>query len=248
MGRVLRPRFALLAALAAILAGGTAVALGATTAPKHARHSRHARVHRAGERHHGLLGAAASYLGVSSKQLHEQLRSGKSPAQVAAATPGKTEAGLIAAIVAAVEAKLPSPPADLQARVKALVNRTPGTERGRHLHLGGARHGALRAAALAYLGLTRHQLIEQLKSGRTIAQVADATPGKSAAGLNEALVNVLKGRLGQAVAAHRMSKAAEQARLDVLRSRVSRLLARTHHGLHPAHDQSGSFAARPPGG
>ena len=90
--------------------------------------------------------------------------------------------------------------------------------------------------------------VEDPSTGQAIAQVADATPGKSAAGLNEALVNVLKGRLGQAVAAHRMSKAAEQARLDVLRSRVSRLLARTHHGLHPAHDQSGSFVARPPGG
>ena len=231
MKRILRRRLALTVAFAAIIAGGTAVALGATTSPKHAaRASGQARVHRGGERRRGMFGAAASYLGLTHKQLAEQLRSGKSLAQVAAATPGKSEAGVVAAIAAAVSAKVPSPPAGLEADVKALVNRTPGKELSRHRQLGGARHGALRAAALAYLGMTRHELIGQLKAGKSLGQVADATPGKSAAGLREALLATVKGRLDTAVAARRIPKAAETARLAVVRSHISRLLDLTHPG------------------
>src|SRR6185312_15130155 len=42
--------------------------------------------------------------------------------------------------------------------------------------------GDLKAAA-GYLGLTVAQLRADLKAGKTLAQVADATPGKSADGL-----------------------------------------------------------------
>jgi hypothetical protein len=235
MRRILRRRVALTVAVVAVLAGGTAVALGATTAPKHARTARHARVHTRGERRQGIIQAAAGYLGLAPSQLGEQLRQGKSLAQIAAATPGKTEAGLVAAIVEAVKAKIPSPPADLETRVKAIVNRSPRTELARHARLGSRRHGALRTAALSYLGITRHQLIEQLKSGKTLAQVADSTPGKSAAGLTGVLLGTFKGKLDARVAAHQLSKSAETARLALLRSRISRLLAWTHTGHHAAH-------------
>jgi hypothetical protein len=233
MGRILRRRVALTVAFAAILAGGTAVALGATAAPKHARATRHARVHGAGTRRHGgIVQAASTYLGLTPKQMKEQLRSGKTLAQIAAATPGKSEAGLVAALVTAIKAKLPSPPADLETQVKALVNRAPGTELHRHTRLGGARHGALRAAALSYLGISRHQLISQLKSGKTLAQVADSIPGKSAAGLTEVLVKTIKTKLDAAVGAHRLSDRAATARLTLLRARITRLLDHTHAGLH----------------
>jgi hypothetical protein len=232
---MLRRRVALIVALAAVLAGGTAVALGATAAPKHARTTRHTRVHARGERRQGIIQAAATYLGLAPSELGEQLRHGKSLAQIAAATPGKSEAGLVAAIVEAVKAKIPSPPADLETRVKAIVNRSPRTELARHAHLGARRHGALRAAALSYLGITRHELIQQLKSGKTLAQVADSTPGKSAAGLTEVLLGTFKGKLDARVAAHQLNKRAETARLAMLRGRISRLLRWTHTGRHPAH-------------
>ena len=110
MGRILRRRIALVVAFAAILAGGTAVALGATATPKHARPSRHARMHGGGVRARpGLVSAAASYLGLTTAQLQEQLHSGKSLAQIAAATPGKSEAGLIAAIARGREGEDPLP-------------------------------------------------------------------------------------------------------------------------------------------
>lgn len=178
-------------------------------------------------RHGGLRQAAAAYLGLAPRQLTEELASGKTLAQIANATPGKSEAGLLAAMVAAVKAKLPSPPPDLEARIKAIVNRSPGTELNRHARLGSARHGALRAAALAYLGLTRHELIEQLRTGKTLAQVADSTPGKSAAGLTEALMKVVTAKVNAAVAAHHLNKEDEAARLTVIRGRITRLMDHT---------------------
>jgi hypothetical protein len=240
MGRILRRRIALAVAFVAVLAGGTAVALGATTTPKHSG-ARHARLRAAAtHRRGGIVGAASAYLGLTPKQLKEQLASGKTLAQVAAATPGKSEAGLIAAIVAAVKAKIPSPPADLEAQVKALVNRSARTELNRHSRLGAARHGALRAAALAYLGISRHQLITELKSGKTLAQIADSIPGKSAAGLTEALVKVVKTKLNAAVAAHHLSARDEAARLTLLRARITQLLNHTHAGRHSTHSQAGA--------
>jgi hypothetical protein len=47
------------------------------------------------------LTAAAAYLGISKSTLQADLKSGKTLAQVAAATPGKTKTELVAAIVAA---------------------------------------------------------------------------------------------------------------------------------------------------
>ena len=248
MGRILRRNIAIAVALAAVLAGGTAVAVGATSGHARPSHPKHLRLSgSATRRRGGLIAAAVAYLGVPRSQLKEDLRSGKTLAQIAAATPGKSEAGLIAAMVAAVKAKLPSPPPDLETRVKALVNRAPSTELNRHLALAGGRHGALRAAVLSYLGLSRHQLIEQLRSGKTLAQIADATPGKSAAGLREALVKLVTTRLAAATAAHKLSRQAEAARLTALENRISHLLERRPHvGRHFA--GKGTSTAPVPGG
>jgi ABC-type microcin C transport system duplicated ATPase subunit YejF len=50
--------------------------------------------------------AAAAYLGVTAAQLQSDLQSGKTLAQVGAATSGKTTAGLVAALVAAEKTEL----------------------------------------------------------------------------------------------------------------------------------------------
>lgn len=235
---------ALTVALAAVLAGGTAVALAATTSPKHTRATRQTRAHSRTGRRAGIVQAAASYLGVTPAQLNEQLGQGKSLAQVAAVTPGKSEAGLVAAIVESIEAKVPSPPRGMETRVKAIVNRTPGTELGRHAALGAHRHGGLRAAALAYLGMTRHELTQQLETGKTLAQVADATPGKSAAGLTEALLASVKDKLEARAAAH---KRAEGSHLAALRTRIAHLLATAHPGRHSAQSETGTSTTPAPG-
>ncbi|HEX6987090.1 MAG TPA: hypothetical protein VF170_17055 [Planctomycetaceae bacterium] len=55
------------------------------------------------------------------------------------------------------------------------------------------------ASAATYLGISRSDLLTQLRSGKTLAQVAAATSGKSAAGLVDALVADAKAQLAQAV-------------------------------------------------
>jgi hypothetical protein len=220
MARLVRRRLALAIALAAVLAGGTAVALGATATRSHARHHAHG-----ASRHAGLFTTASSYLGVSAPQLRNELASGKTLGQLAAATPGKSEAGLVAAVLAAAKLRLHSASATLPARVESLV-------RGRAGRDAAARHGhaALRAITLSYLGITRKALVTQLHTGMTLAQVADATPGKSATGLRAALLATVKQRLDGKVAARVLSRGAETHRLTHLESKVTTLLNRSHPG------------------
>jgi hypothetical protein len=130
------------------------------------------------------LAAAADYLGVTSQQLVSQLQAGKTLAQIADATSGKSASGLIDALVAAEQKEHPDASAsDIRTRMTALVNGTgfPG---------GHDRHGPgdMITTAAGYLGISGQQLFTQLQAGKTLAQIADATSGKSAAGLVDALV------------------------------------------------------------
>lgn len=228
MARHVRRRLALAVALAAVLAGGTAVALGATGASHpHNRHAHAQGRHFPGARRHaGPLATASSYLGLTAPQLLGELASGKTLGQIAAATPGRSEAGLVAAIVAAASQRLHAASASLPARVQSLVRGRPGRDAA-------ARHGhaALRGITLSYLGITRKALVAQLRSGHTLAEIADATPGKSAAGLRAALLAAIKQRLDGKVAARVLSKGAESHRLSHLETKVTALLDRSH----PAH-------------
>jgi polyhydroxyalkanoate synthesis regulator phasin len=87
----------------------------------------------------GAIQGAADYLGLTEDKLHEQLRTGKSLADIAEATSGKTVAGLKAAIKAATvkeldqavkDGRLTSAQkdkvlADLDQRIDAIVDNTP---------------------------------------------------------------------------------------------------------------------------
>jgi hypothetical protein len=94
------------------------------------------------------LSVAASYLGIGTESLFEQLRSGKSLAQIANATDGKSAAGLIDALVADAQSGLAEAvkdgritqdqangiAANLEARITELVNESfrPFGPGGRH--------------------------------------------------------------------------------------------------------------------
>ena len=92
----------------------------------------------------GGLSAASTYLGLSQSDLFQQLQSGKTLAQIANATSGKSAAGLIDAMVAAEQSEIAAAvrsgmltqamadriSADLKARVTAMVNGTFGPGRG----------------------------------------------------------------------------------------------------------------------
>ncbi len=91
------------------------------------------------------------------------------------------------------------------------------------------RHGA-RAAVRNYLGLTPPQLHGELRAGRTLAQIANATARKSAAGLVAAIVAARQARLSTATAAGKLSKAEADARTAALTKRVTRMVNKPLRG------------------
>jgi hypothetical protein len=156
------------------------------------------------------LAPAASYLGTTAAALETQLQAGKTLAAIAGGTSGKSVAGLVSALVAAEKTelaaavtagKLTQAQADtitptLQQRFTDFVNgvRPAGGPPGGG-HFGHGPGPGLDAAA-TYLGISQTSLFTQLRSGKTLAQVANATSGKSAAGLIAALVADAKQHFG----------------------------------------------------
>ncbi len=207
----------LLLALAAcaVLAGATTAVVMAAQPSSHARSASHAR-------RGGLLVTAAAYLGVSPGQLRDELDSGRSLAAIADATPGKSAAGLIAAVEAAQHAKLAALAAGVPGRVTAEVDAP--RDRNRRL-----------AAAAVYLGMSAAQVRGELRSGRTLAQLAAASPGKSQAGLIEALVTAGRAALAAEVSAGTVTQAQATATAAKLTDRVSAQVTRVHHWHHVSH-------------
>ena len=194
-------------AVAAVLAG---VTMAAITVARPAAHPRPG----------GTLATAAGYLGMSTAELQRELQSGESLAQIANATGGRSTSGLIDALVAAGKARLAAAAAKLPERVAAEVNRVGGPNRP--------------TAVVGYLGVSPAQLRSELRSGKTLAQIADATSGKSAAGLVEAIVAARKARLAALVSTGNLTRAQEAARLRTLNKRVSAAVNRTRR-LPPRH-------------
>ena len=75
-------------------------------------------------------------------------------------------------------------------------------------------------AAASYLGLSNAQLIQQLRSGKSLAQIASAK-GKTVAGLEQAMTAPLKKGLDAAVARKVITAAKEQQILSRLSSALS---------------------------
>jgi hypothetical protein len=221
--RATKKRLALAVCVLALLGGGAAVALAATGSSSphrpHARQAHHADRHRA-------LAVAAGYLGLSTQQLRAQLHAGRSLGEIADATPGHSEAGLRAALITAGRNRLQALQAQLPQRVAALVRHAGG-------HHGARRH-QVRQAALAYLGLSAKQLQAELRGGRTLAQVADATPGRSAAGLASTIVGARRAQLDEAVAHGLITKHAASAREGELAARVHAMIAHARGALTQA--------------
>lgn len=234
MHRSLRQKVVATAAVAVVLSGLALAAVSATgqgnDAHRGARHGAH--------RHsaHDLT-TAASYLGISSAQLAGELRSGKTLAQIAAATSGKSAQGLSATLLAARQAKLAKAGARLQQRVAAEVNRPGGpgggegaanaSKRGSRLQAMFSSPKHIGSIAASYLGVAPAQLKAELGAGRTLAQVADATAGKSRAGLVAALVASRRTRLHAALASGRVSHARGAKRGAALQARASALVQRS---------------------
>jgi hypothetical protein len=92
----------------------------------------------------------------------------------------------------------------------------------------GPKGGPLGAAA-SYLGLSVPQLVDQLRSGKSLAQVA-SSKGKSTTALETAIVSDERARLDKARAAGVITNAQEQRMLSRLQAHVKALVNGT--GLH----------------
>ena len=187
--------------------------------------------------------AVAKYLGLTEAQLLKQLQSGKSLADIAKAQ-GKTISGLEQAITAAAKTRLDRAVANkrltaaqeqkllsgLSARMNDLVNNTQF--KGARPGFGFARPAfglgplAETTAAAKYLGLSKAQLRQQLRSGKTLAQIAKAQ-GKSTSGLEQAITASVKARLDKAVANKRITSAQEQKLLKALSTGVDAMVNNT---------------------
>lgn len=192
--------------------------------------------HRFGGRrgdHGDGLAAAATYLGISQTDLLVQLRSGKTLAQVANATSGKSVAGLVAALVAEAKARLAQAVTDgrlTQAQADEMQQDLTRRITDRVEHTGpagvGPHHGpgAALAAAATYLGLSQSDLLTQLRAGKTLGGIADATSGKSKAGLVDAIVAHEQSELAQAVKDGRLTQAQADGLSDMVEDRVMHLV------------------------
>jgi hypothetical protein len=86
------------------------------------------------------------------------------------------------------------------------------------------RPGGSFTAASSYLGISAAQLFTDIRSGKTLAQIANSTSGKSASGLIAAMVAAQKSQLDAAVKSGRITQAmADQIEAN-LKARVTQMV------------------------
>lgn len=179
-------------------------------------------------------GPVATYLGLTRAQLRAQLVAGKSLAQIAQVQ-GKSVSGLEDVIYKIAQTRLDKAVSNgrlpaaaeqrlldgLKAHLDEIVNHT-GLP-GRHLGLRGPRQFG--AAVATYLGLTPAKLRAQLRSGKSLAQIAQAQ-GKSVDGLKATIVAAMTTRLDKLVSANELTAAQEQALLARIKAHLDDLVNR----------------------
>lgn len=173
-----------------------------------------------------FLDAAAAYIGISVSDLRTQLQSGKTLAEIAVAN-GKTKDGLIAALVKAATTDITT----LVDQKGPFPAGGPGGRGG--MHAFGGEH--LQAAS-TYLGISTADLRTQLQSGKSLADIAKATSGKTVDGLIQAIVNAETAQIDQAVKDGKLTADQATQMKANLTQRVTDMVNRTGgagHGFGP---------------
>ena len=93
---------------------------------------------------------------------------------------------------------------------------------GRGFGLG--RPGGSFTAAATYLGISQTQLFADIRSGKTLAQIANSTSGKSASGLIDAMVAAERTELDAAVKSGRITRAMADQIEPNLKARVAQMV------------------------
>ena len=154
-------------------------------------------------------------------------------AQRLGVTPDALQSALKAAALDRVDAALAAGriTADQASRLKQRIQNGPGAGLGQE-GMGGLRGRlGLRQivkAASDYLDLKPVEILQQLRQGKSLADIAQAQ-GKTVDGLETAILTPIKARLDKAVANNRISSEQEQQLLDKLKTRLDTLVNR-HFG------------------
>ncbi len=162
--------------------------------------------------------AASSYLGIDLNTVRRRLRNGETLEEIADSTPGHSSQALLGAIVAERTAQMRkqgASPAQTAAALHRLRRHLRAQLRRKR------RSGALVRSASNYLGIDESALREQLRSGKTIAQVAVAH-GHSR---DELIEGMLRGRTAtiESLREHgQISRAEEKRAISLLRAKVLR--------------------------
>jgi hypothetical protein len=104
-----------------------------------------------------------------------------------------------------------------------------------HHHMHGT-HGVL-AVAVSYLGLSKATIVTDLKNGQSLADIANATSGKSESGLVDAYSAALKAKLDAWVAAGKIDTAKENEILSDAVPWITKLVETHFTGWHWSFDR-----------
>jgi hypothetical protein len=163
-----------------------------------------------------LLRAAAEFIGITVEQLRTEMGTDKSLADVAVAH-GKTRDALITALTTAQSQRI----AEIVDHKGFPQKPGPGKRLAAHVR------ADVFQVASAYLGISAEDLRTQLRSGKSLAEIAAATPGKTKAGLVAAIVADETARIDKAVADGKLT-AEQAARLKAgLAERVGQMVERS---------------------
>jgi hypothetical protein len=182
-----------------------------------------------------VFDAAVAYLQIDKQTLFQKLKSGQSLTQIAVAQ-GKTADGLVNAVVAAAQTQLDKAVAagklsaakeqalltKLRTKLGTLVAKSSGSSASRPSSV-----TAFLQPLLAYLHLDISTVLNELRSGKSLAQIAVAQ-GKTADGLTSAIVASAKVKLDAQVAAGKLTAAQEAALLAKLQTTAAALVSSAH--------------------
>ena len=199
--------------VAFVVAIGGAAAVAAATGDDWATHQQ------------AVLDDAAGQLGVSSADLEKALKTAELKqldAAVKAGTISQEDADRLKQAIESGEAPLFGPPlGGHEFRGHGFRGGPPGEFH--HFGPGGPGHGHLFGAldaAAGYLGLTGEELRTKLNAGKSLADVAKATDGKSVQGVEDAIVADAKKHLDAAVKDKRITQDMADEMLQHLQDHV----------------------------
>lgn len=209
----------------------------------------------------------ATALGMTPEELREELRSGKSIAQIAEEQ-GKSLDDVKEAMITGFEKHLDEHVADgtltreqadlrleaFTSRLDQIVQKAGPLRGGRGGHDGHGRHGRgarfVTESLAEVLEMSVDELKEELKSGKTIAQIAEAQK-VDIDDVKKALVADVKAHLAEEVASGKHTQAEADAKLAKFESRLDDIINRVrppkgdHGGDHNRDGSSGSGASVP---